>query len=144
VLAGLDPILAFNLRSKDLLRPLTLKIHALMGSNPEAASIAAPLLRTSFASSVEKAFKASILRLARNKSWVCWYYTRKILKRKDDFPKEFAELMGPFKAVLEAHLKAAVSSGQPVPIAHIQQANLNPPKPPQPLPQNPQPKQPSS
>jgi len=129
VLAGLDPLLAFNLRSKDLVRPMMLRIHSLMAADPQAAALVAPLLKSSFTPSIEKAFKASILRLARNKSWVCWYYTKKVLKRKDDFPKEFLEIIGPFKAVLETHLKAAVSSGQPVPVAHLTQPNANPPKP---------------
>lgn len=115
LLAGLDPLLAFELRSKDLLRPVTMKMHSLMGSDPGAASIVAPFLKTAFAEKVEPALDASIRRLARRKGWVCWYKTRKVLKRRDEYPNELKRIFEPVKEILGAHIRMAVFSGQGIP-----------------------------
>jgi hypothetical protein len=114
LLSGLDPLLAFELRSKDLLRPVTVKMHSLMGGDPVAASFVAPFLRSAFADKVEPAFNASIRKLARSKGWVCWYQTCKTLKRRDGLPDDLKRLFEPVKGILEMHIKTAVSSGQPI------------------------------
>jgi hypothetical protein len=53
LIAGLDPLLGFQLRSKDFLRPILRWVHSLMGQDSQAAALMGPILKNSFLSKVE-------------------------------------------------------------------------------------------
>ncbi len=67
-LAGLDPLLAYRLRSKDLIRSLLTLLHSLMGKDAQAAAVMGPIMRTRLLSQVEPILDKSILALSRKRS----------------------------------------------------------------------------
>jgi hypothetical protein len=113
MVAGLDPVLAFELRSKDLIRPFQKWIHSLMGNNPESASVIAAFLKNTFDKTIEPALDGSIVKLARKRSLFRWYEIRKLLKQKDDLTSKMKQLLEPLKAIIAVQAKAANSASQP-------------------------------
>jgi hypothetical protein len=112
-LAGLHPLLAFELRSKDYILPSLNWMHSAMANDPQAAALIGPLFKTMLLGKIEPVLNKSLVGLARRKSLICWYETRRLVKRKSKLSDEFAELLEPVKTVIEAQRKAAVSAQTP-------------------------------
>lgn len=113
-LAPLHPLLAFELRSKDHIRPLLTTARSLMGQDPKAAALMGPLLKEKLISNLEPVLNKSILKLAWKKGVSCWYRTRRFLKQKE-VPRELQEYLDSVKKIIEAQTKmqAAQANSKP-------------------------------
>ena len=105
-LAGLDPLLAFHLRSKDTIMPILNWLHSLMGQDPKAAAQVGPILKKLMNSS-EPVLNKSILLLASKKSWVCWYRTKRLLKKTGSAGEEAMEFLRPMMDAIKAGIPQA-------------------------------------
>jgi hypothetical protein len=99
-LASIDPLLAYYLRSKDFIRPLMVFLHSLMGKDPQAANVMAPILKANLVSKIAPEVDKAILALAKRKSLVCWYQTKRLLKRQEQLPEGFTEFLESIKAAI--------------------------------------------
>lgn len=104
-LAGLDPLMAFDLRSKDFILPLLNWVHSVMAQDPQAAAMMGPVFKTKLMSKVEPLLDKSLLRLAREKNLLCWYETHRLLKKGVKLPDELQDFLEPVKKIVEAQLK---------------------------------------
>ena len=109
-LATVLPLLAFQLRSKDFIRPILTFLHTHMGKDPQAAAVFGPILSSNLLSKVEPVLDESILALAIRKSPRCWYQTRRLLRKQKDVPNELQELLAPIKIAVEAQKQAATAT----------------------------------
>jgi hypothetical protein len=109
--ARLDPLLSFQLRSKDFVRPVMRTLHSLMGQDSQAAAILAPAIKNNFVNKVEGALNESILKLARRQSLWCWYKTRRTLRDSNKLPDDAREAWESIKAIAKAQIKAAPALG---------------------------------
>jgi hypothetical protein len=105
--ARLDPLLSFQLRSKDFVRPVMRTLHSLMGQDSQAAAILAPAIKNNFVNKVEGALNGSILKLARQQSLWCWYKTRRTLRDSKKLPDDAREAWESIKAIAQAQIKVA-------------------------------------
>jgi hypothetical protein len=105
--ARLDPLLSFQLRSKDFVRPVMRTLHSLMGQDSQAAAMLAPAMKNNFVNKVEGALNESILKLARRQSLWCWYKTRRTLRDSSKLPDDAREAWESIKAIAQAQIKAA-------------------------------------
>lgn len=105
--ARLDPLLSFQLRSKDFVRPVMRTLHSLMGQDSQAAAVLAPAIKNNFVNKVEGALNESILKLARRRSLWCWYKIRRTLRDSKKLPDDAREAWESIKAVAQAQTKAA-------------------------------------
>lgn len=127
-IAGLDPLLAFHLRSKDYILQLVNWLHSLMGKDATAASLFGPVLSNILVDSFKPVLDKSILLLARKKSYLCWFRTYRLLRRSTTVTQDAMRLLKPVTANIEA-LKAAAGAAQ----SSAQSANQNNPAPHRPL-----------
>ncbi len=111
-LAGLDPLLAFELRSKDFILPTLNWMHSLMAKEPQTAALIGPIFKTKFLSKIEPVLDKSLVSLAKKKSPLCWYQTRRFVKKGSKLSDEFAEFLEPIKTIIEAQKKAAAAAAQ--------------------------------
>ena len=118
-LAALDPLLAYELRSKDFIRPILMTLHSIMSQDPQAAALIGPTLKEKLLGKIEPTLNKSILKLAWGKSLLCWYRTNRLL-RKSGVPDDAREFVTAIKDILEAQQKAAAAqveaqkAGQPI------------------------------
>jgi hypothetical protein len=105
--ARLDPLLSFQLRSKDFVRPVMRTLHFHMGQDSQAAAMLAPVIKNNFVNKVETVLNESILKLAKRQSLWCWYRTRRTLKANKKLPDEAREAWESIKAIAQAQGKAA-------------------------------------
>ncbi len=114
-LAGLDPLLAFRIRSKDLVRPYIQRVHAIMSQDAQAATALAPIFAQTTLDRVEPELKAAILKLALKRGLITWYKVRWALKRGASMADELNGFMKSFKAIIDTQAKAAgvASAAQP-------------------------------
>jgi hypothetical protein len=106
MVAGLDPLLAFKLRSKDLIRPAMKQLHALMGQNAQGAAIMAPVIRASFANKIEPLLRKSVITLAKKLGPLCWYNTLQALQTTKSNSDEVRELVKRMKEIVAPHVNA--------------------------------------
>jgi hypothetical protein len=111
--ARIDPLLAFQLRSKDFIRPVMRTLHSLMGQDSQAAALLAPAFKTNFVSKVEKALNESILKLARRQSLWCWFKTRRSLRESNKFPEDAREAWESMKALIKSQIKTSPEPAAP-------------------------------
>jgi len=78
--SGVDPLLGFNLRSKDFIRPFFRSFHQLTSQHPQAA-IVGQSVNEELLSLTESALSEAILRVSRRLSLLTWYRVRLILRR---------------------------------------------------------------
>jgi hypothetical protein len=109
-LAALNPLLAFQLRSKDFIRPHLRYLHSLMGQDPQAAALFGPILKTNLLSKVEPVLNESIYALAIRKGLICWYKTRRFLKRNEPMRHEFREMLNSLKTAVERQKNAKAAA----------------------------------
>jgi hypothetical protein len=109
-LAGLDPLLAFELRSKDFILPVLNWMHSLMAKDPQAAALIGPIFKTKLLSTIEPVLNKSLVTLARKKGLLCWYETRRLVKKRSKISAELAEFLEPVKIIVEAQKKAAAAA----------------------------------
>lgn len=107
-LAGLDPLLAFHLRSKDAILPVLNWLHSLMGQDPTAASLIGPVLKN-LMKSTEPVLNKSILLLARKRGWICWFRTKRLLKRNETLTDEAIKLLQPTMDAIKAGTNNQIS-----------------------------------
>ena len=105
-LAGLHPLLAFQLRAKDFIRPTLMFLHSLMGQDPQAAAFFGPILRTKLLAKIGPILDKSILALAVRKSLLCWFKTARLLKRQKRIPDELEEVFESLKIAIEVQKNA--------------------------------------
>lgn len=101
-LAALDPLLAFQLRSKDLVRPVMNMAHARMGQDPKAAALVGPIFQKNVTDRLEKVFVRAILKLALKVGPLCWFKTKRLMARQSEIPNEFKELLQKMKAAVDS------------------------------------------
>jgi hypothetical protein len=106
-LAGLDPLLAFRFRSKDLLRPFVQRIHFIMSQDAQAAALLAPFLNQALAEEVEPGLNDAILTLAWKRGPLTWFLTRRALARPVEIPSALKNLLDSLKTTIEAQRQAA-------------------------------------
>jgi len=99
-LAGLDPLLAYRLRSKDFIRPLLTLLYSLMGKDPQAAAVMGPIMKTKLVGKVEPILDEAILALAKKRNRLCWYRTKRLLKNEKQLPDGFIEFLESIKSAV--------------------------------------------
>jgi len=107
--ARLDPLLSYQLRSKDFIRPVMHTLHTLMSQDSQAAAIVAPAIKNGLVKKLETTLNNSILKLARQQSLWCWYKTRRSLRDSNKFPEDAREAWDSIKALAQAQMKAAAT-----------------------------------
>ena len=108
-LAGIDPLLAFKLRSKDFVRPALQKLHAQMSQNAQGAAVLAPVLREALTSKIEPVLKKAVGTLARKVWLLCWYKTRRTLMATKNTSDEMRETLKSINAIVAPHLSTPSS-----------------------------------
>lgn len=105
-LAPSHPLLAFELRSKDLVRPLMTTLRSLMSQDAQAATVMGPFLKQNVLVKIEPNLNKYILQLARKVGVLCWYSTRKkLLSQREPFSRELQEYLASFKQLVEEQKK---------------------------------------
>lgn len=111
-LARIDPLLSFQLRSKDSIRPILLNVHSIMSQDSQAATMMAPAIKNNLVNKGETALNESILKLAKRQSLRCWYRTRRKLRHSNEIPDNVRDAFDPIRAIIQAQIRA--SSGATV------------------------------
>jgi len=91
-IASADPLLGFQLRSKDLLNPYISQIRSIASMSEDSATIWNQI-EVQLIESAEPEFERLILKLSWLHSWRTWLYTRRYLRRSLEIPPEFEELI---------------------------------------------------
>jgi len=92
LIASVDPILAFRLRSKDEFAPLLQKLRPFLDNDNQAKLFAAQIedkMSCAFLDHLEE----SIMEVAKTHSVKTWWRIRKHLSKHGEMPKVFDELM---------------------------------------------------
>jgi hypothetical protein len=92
LIASVDPILAFHLRSKDEFTPFLRRLRPLIDSDYQAKPFAAQIedrLSGAFVDHLER----SIIEVAKAHSIMTWWRVRRFLSKRQEIPKEFDEVM---------------------------------------------------
>lgn len=105
-LAPSHPLLAFELRSKDLIRPLLTTLRSLMSQDAQAAAVMGPFLKQNVLVKIEPNLNKYILLLAWKAGFVCWYNTRRaLLNQREPISPELQEYLDSFKRLVEEQKK---------------------------------------
>ncbi len=91
-IASADPLLAFQLRSKDLLNPYISQIGSIASMDENSAAIWSRI-EAQLIELANPEFERLILRLSRLHSWRTWFYARRYVKKPFEIPPEFEKLM---------------------------------------------------
>jgi hypothetical protein len=111
-LAGIDPLLAYHLRSKDSILPVVNWINSVMGQDPKAAALVGPVMKN-LLKTLEPLLNKSILLLAQKKSWWCWYRTRRLLNQSDRTADDAMLLLKPLTEAITPRTTVAAQGNNP-------------------------------
>jgi hypothetical protein len=106
-LAGLDPILGYQLRSKDVIRPGLQHINAIMKAAPGVTPVLEPITRKAV-DMIDVELKKAIRSLAWKHGVVTRLRVSKSLKRQEETPQELQEI---FNSVPTSFKAAAAGLG---------------------------------
>jgi hypothetical protein len=112
-LARLDPLLSFQLRSKDFIGPTMRNLHSVMARDSQTATLLALPIKKGLVDKAELALNESALKLARGRSLLCWYRTRRLLKKAKELSSEGKEAWEPIKAILKSQIEARTGQAAP-------------------------------
>jgi hypothetical protein len=71
-----------------------------MGKDANAAAVMGPIFKTKLLGEIQPAVDKAILGLAKRKSPVCWYKTKRLLEKQKQVPQGFSDLLASIKAVV--------------------------------------------
>jgi hypothetical protein len=108
-LAGLDPLLAFELRSKDFILPTLNCMHSLMAQDPQAAALIGPIFKANVLDKIKPVLDKSLVSLAKKKNLLCWYQIWRFVKKGGRISDELAEFLKSIQAIVEKQ-KAATAT----------------------------------
>jgi hypothetical protein len=101
-LAGLQPVLAYQLRSKDIIVPFMQRFGASALQDDEIAK-ASPFLDQLISTYGLQALTDSVLMLSRKHGWITWRETKKVLKGQNQIPPELRTALTEFVKQAKAH-----------------------------------------
>jgi hypothetical protein len=115
VVASLDPLLGFQLRSKDFIRPVFQRLHlVIVQGDPQAAMIGQAVTQSLFGEA-EAALNDAILKVSRKRGPVTWYRVRRSLRPNEKLQEKVRKLVDILKAAAPEAQTNAPASTQPEP-----------------------------
>jgi len=119
-LSALDPILAFHLRSKDLVRPYIQRLDAMISQDAQVTSAIGPFLSQTLTSKVEPSLRAAISKMALRRGPLTGLKTWWALRQTGAVSEDLKERIESLKRIIEVQAKgttaaaaaAAASGGQ--------------------------------
>jgi hypothetical protein len=111
VVAGFDPILGYQLRSKDAIWPAMQRLHTMIPNDPQALAVA-PLVSQTLTAQLEKPLNDAILKVSRKCGWITWFRVRRTLTSEqfESAVKTIADSLKPFAAA-QANTAATAQAG---------------------------------
>lgn len=107
VVAGLDPLLGFELRSKEFIRPLLQRLHLVIAQGDPQAAIIGQAVNQSLFGEAEAALCDAILKVSRKRGPITWYRVRRALRPNEKLQEKVRKFMDTLKvAAAEVQAKA--------------------------------------
>lgn len=103
VISETDPILAFQLRSKDVIQPMFSYLR-LIGSGDALASTVFEKIETDMMPRMLKVIEDTLLQVAFSHRLKTWWNVRKVIQRKDEaVPPELESMLSNIDSLLREH-----------------------------------------
>jgi hypothetical protein len=96
-IAALEPIVAYELRSKDLVRPILQQVTTLMNQDHAAGELFSPIFKKLVKEELRPQLKKAVLRLAWRHGAFTRIKVRKSLAKQDEMPEGIDAMIAPLR-----------------------------------------------